>query len=272
MSLLIKKHGGNEYDIETIVDGLTFLELVNQPVINHNYTEIATVDGARYDYSTVGKSTITVSLLLKFKDQTDLEIKRSKLYGNLYAEPLQLRDTTQPRKIMVDVRLNAFNAEPQTTDDSVVFQLTFDNPSGFKRSDFESQNWQPSLYTDGMNLNKGENYYYQVRDNATFKIYNPSDVAIDPLKKHELKIVFKHTGVKFTLTNQTNGTTFTLNESGDKIQTYTLDGVNLFKGTNLDNINTDFGYISLEKGWNTFNVTNALNWEITFEFPFLYLN
>lgn len=124
----------------------------------------------------------------------------------------------------------------------------------------------------GMNFKLNENPVYQQTAN-NFRIYNPSDVAIDPYyQRHDLMLLIKFTGSSYQITNKTNGTSYKYNKvisSGDKL---VLNGLATSLNGTPASQNTDFGYIKLEKGWNDIAVSGATSHTTTFSFPFIYLD
>ncbi|MDT3394504.1 MAG: phage tail family protein, partial [Bacillota bacterium] len=122
----------------------------------------------------------------------------------------------------------------------------------------------------GMNLPNGEDLHYRFKQ-TRFKVYNPSDVVVDPYwQKHELDIIIKGQGTP-TITNLTNGYGVVMNRALTANDILIWNGVRpLLNGTTCERA-TNHGHIQLEKGWNDISVTGLSNIDITFSFPFMYL-
>lgn len=110
-----------------------------------------------------------------------------------------------------------------------------------------------------------------------FTVYNPSSFRIDPTDLHTRKIYIKPlgNGSNITLTNLTTNQvwkyTGTFN-SGDNILLdgvkYTKNGLRIENSTNIFDFNA---VITLAKGDNKFKISGGANFEVKFDFPFLYL-
>ena len=147
--------------------------------------------------------------------------------------------------------------------------LVFTNPSGMAQSLVRSDKLPDDLSSLGFGMNLPAKPLSYVGTSNQFSIYNPSDVAIDPyVNHHDLVITVKGSGA-FTLTNQTNGTSITLNKAMANGDTFVLNGVipTLNGSTDVD---TDFGHIELERGDNDIHLSGLSNANVTFSFPFLY--
>jgi Phage tail protein. len=53
--------------------------------------------------------------------------------------------------------------------------------------------------------------------------------------------------------------------------TLMIDGINSYLNGDLADNQTNYGYISLATGWNSFKIISATDLDITFSFPFIYL-
>ena len=73
------------------------------------------------------------------------------------------------------------------------------------------------------------------------------------------------------ITNKTNGSSYTYNNSSNGNEQIILDGISTTLNGNPASANTDYGTVTLETGWNDIDVSGADNVDITFSFPFIYL-
>ena len=124
----------------------------------------------------------------------------------------------------------------------------------------------------GMNLHENEDPYNYHFTTTNFKVYNASDIQIDPFgQKHDLKIISKFSGNSMKLTNNSNGSEWAYNKASNGKDNIVLDGINTTLNGNPASANTDYGNIILDTGWNNITVTGADSVDITFSFPFIYL-
>lgn len=157
------------------------------------------------------------------------------------------------------------------SDDST-FSIQFEIPSGYKYSRVRSDVIDVDHTSFGMNFKLTDTPVY--KQTATkFKIYNPSDIAIDPYyQRHDLILLIKFSGSSYQVTNQTNGTSYKYNKAIISSDELILNGVATTLNGTPASQNSDFGYIKLEKGWNDITVSGATSHETTFSFPFIYID
>ena len=124
----------------------------------------------------------------------------------------------------------------------------------------------------GMNFKLNENPVYQQTAN-NFRIYNPSDIAIDSYyQRHDLVLMIQFLGNSYQITNNTNGTNYQYNRAIQSSDNLVLNGLSTTLNGNPASQNTNFGYIKLEKGWNDITVSGAISHTTTFSFPFIYID
>lgn len=155
------------------------------------------------------------------------------------------------------------------------FTIPFDVPKGYRYSLFRSD----TPYTDeqngwsfGMNLpDEPTDLNYHFTSN-NFRVYNASDIKVDPYyQNHDLKILVKFNGSSLKITNKTTNTEWQYNESNDGNKQIILDGITTFLDGDDVSGKTDYGNLSLNPGWNEIECTGASSVDITFSFPFIYL-
>lgn len=157
------------------------------------------------------------------------------------------------------------------SDDSL-FSIQFEIPSGYKYSRVRSDAIDVDHTSFGMNFKLTDTPVYKQTANK-FKIYNPSDIAIDPYyQRHDLMLLIKFTGNSYQITNQTNGTSYKYNKAIISSDELILNGLATILNGQSDSLNSDFGYLKLEKGWNDITVSGATSHETTFSFPFIYID
>ncbi|WP_010051794.1 phage tail family protein [Carnobacterium maltaromaticum] len=150
-------------------------------------------------------------------------------------------------------------------------ELTFEAFEGYGESrgttqelfEYKTEKWQL-----GMNIPHGEGLVYTANEKK-FKIYNASNLVIDPRKRHMLDIQIKGVGTP-TLKNLTTGDLFSLNPFIEKKDELILSGVYPMLNKNHCGRQTNHGLITLEKGWNEFEIDGIVDFEVSFNFRFLY--
>ena len=243
------------------------------PAFTNNYQDDVTQDGSQFTGTTFGKLIFTANFLLhshNFYDQKLLRHEIYQLFGD--RELVRFRTDIDLEKVMYG-RPTSFDIKfvNDGSDDSL-FSIQFEIPSGYKYSRVRSDAISMDHTSFGMNFKLTDTPVY--KQTATkFKIYNPSDIAIDPYyQRHDLMLLIKFSGSFYQITNQTNGTSYKYNQAIGSSDELILNGVaTTLNGTPVSQ-NSDFGYIKLEKGWNDIMVSGAASHETTFSFPFIYID
>lgn len=156
--------------------------------------------------------------------------------------------------------------------DDSLFSIQFEIPSGYKYSMNRSDQVTIDDISFGMNFKLDEKASYTQTANA-FRIYNPSDVAVDPYyQRHDLILIFQFDGAAYQITNTTNGTSYKYNNESNGSETIVLNGLATLRNGQPASQNTDFGFIRLEKGWNDIVVYGPATHTTTFSFPFIYID
>lgn len=115
-------------------------------------------------------------------------------------------------------------------------------------------------------------YTHTIRSGEEFLIYN----AGIPIHPFEQELTIKITDVNgsnkfFELRNETNGTTFRVNEGVKSDQTILIDGANITSNGLTYFRKTNRQYIQLDAGPNHFSIDGASRATIEFDFRFYYL-
>lgn len=272
-TFLIKLKGQDEFDIHERLPSVQYLGGDSTPVFNNAYQEDALRDGSIFTGATFGKSIFTANFAMRSQDNNDQKLLRHEIF-QLFGdrEPARIRTNIDFEKVMY-VRPNSFDIN-YLADGSVdsLFSIPFDIVTGYKYSRFRSDEIDLDHTSFGMNFKLTDTPVY--KQTATkFKIYNPSDIVIDPYyQRHDLVLLIQFSGSSYQITNQTNGTSYKYNKAISSSDELILNGV----ATTLNGIpasqNSDFGYIKLEKGWNDITVSGATSHETTFSFPFIYID
>lgn len=275
--ILIKIGDQQEFNLCDKITGLHYLGLddaSSSPQFTNQYQDTAGTDGSPFVEQTFAKRTMNEKFWLEFSTYEDLVLVKHELY-QLFGQRklLRVRTDSSPGKVYFGVP-TPFDIVPISSGSTDAnFTIPFDNPNGYRYSLYRSNSLPDNTngWQFGMNLpDQLPSYHFT---STSFQVYNASDIKIDPYyQRHDLKITCKFNGNSLKLTNTTNGSVWTYSKSSDGSHTITLDGVDTYLDGNLANVNTDYGTISLDPGWNSFTATGASSVDVTFSFPFVYLS
>lgn len=262
-----------EFDIADKVKGLKYLGDDSTLASTNQLLQIPGIDGAVSQYKTYSNYQVPAKFFLRFENWQDYKLAKHQI-NRLFSSRKLIRIRTDVEPAMVRfVMPNPPEIAPTEAGAHYTsFTENFDNPSGYRYSLYRSDSL-PNIangWQFGMNLPEPLPSYHFT--NTSFKIYNASDIAIEPYKqKHDLRILFKFSGSQMKLTNKTNGSYYTYQKSSNGNEQIILDGISTTLNGNPASANTDYGTITLETGWNDIDVSGADNVDITFSFPFIYL-
>lgn len=271
---LFAKVDGHDFDFDEM-SGLHFLELrTTAPQTRTNLQTNDFQDGSRQQGPILfGSRTVAADFYFEATDLYDFELASQEIWRRLYSRNLiELRWSRMPGIKML-VIAKPFETTRLNWGD-MKFTVEFDMPSGYRQSLVKSDQLQfiydEELSQIGMNLPNGEDLHYRFKQ-TRFKVYNPSDLVIDPYyQRHDLDIIIRGQGTP-TITNLTNNYGITLNRALTANDTLIWNGVRpLLNGTTCERA-SNHGHLQIEKGWNDISVTGLSNIDITFSFPFLYL-
>lgn len=273
-SKLFAKVDNHSFEFDEM-DGLHFLELrVTSPQTKTNLQSNDFQDGScQLGPVLYGARTVAADFYFEATDLDDFELATQEIWRRLYSRNLiELRWSRMPGIKML-VIAKPFETTRLNWGD-MKFTVEFDLPAGYRQSLVKSDQLQfiydEELSQIGMNLPNGEDLQYRFKQ-TRFKVYNPSDVAIDPYwQRHDLDLIIKGQGTP-TITNLTNNYGVALNQALSANDTLIWHGVRpLLNGKSCERA-SNHGHLQLEKGWNDISVTGLANIDITFSFPFLYL-
>lgn len=271
----IKRGDTPEFEITDAIQGLEFLGNDSSPVIANTYQQNAGRDGQLFQTQTFDKTVENANFLINFGDWYDFKLLKHDIY-RIFSQRSMMRIRTDAemgivkyvRPTSFDIKLISDGAHDAT------FTIPFENPSGYKYSLARSDNlytYDAELWQIGMNLPDGQDIGYHFTQ-RNFDVYNASDIPIDPYyQKHDLRIICHFNGSNLTILNKTNGSSWQYQKTASKSDTIILDGIKTTLNGNPASVNTDYGNIVLETGYNNISVTGAADIDITFSFPFIYL-
>lgn len=237
----------------------------------------------RYAGSFAMPKTIEAHLFMQGFDYLDYQLLRDYLYGIFgFGKPFYVVDKKQPGKRHKVVLESSFMPErlSRTAGTAVIPFITAE--SSYAESigttqDIERNgiNAEDELWGFGMGLiDDPDSFIYTHSNKTEFKIYNAGKADIHPFEQ-DLKIEIEfpttvQTNNYFQLKNVTNGSTFRVNEQVLPLQKFVLDGPNITRnGLNASRM-TNRQFITLDPGWNEFEVSGNTMATIRFDFRFYY--
>lgn len=272
--LLLKIGNDPEFNIADKVQGLKYLGDNPTPVINNSFLDVSGVDGSQLQFTTFSRYQVPAKFLLRFDDWQDFKLAKHQFY-RLFAQRKEIRMRTDIESSIVRfVYPNLPEIAP--AEDGAhysLFTMNFDNPSGYRYSLYRSNSIYGfktgNLQFGELGLDSAPNYHFTT---SNFKLFNPSDIAIDPYgQKHDLQVVCHFSGNSMKIANASNGSEWEYTKSANSSDTIILNGINTTLNGQPASANTDYGNLILDTGWNDFTVTGANSIDITFSFPFIYL-
>lgn len=274
--LFIKPPNGDEIDAETITSGLHFLDDDSDPMLTTTYTTDTGVDGSVYSTSQISKNVINARFYLTYGDWYDYKMKKHEIANFFMQKGLyRIRSDAEPG-IVKFVRAGNFTIKnPEDRSHVVQFTIPFDNPSGVKWSlaySDDLMNYDQNLWQVGMNLPNGVDLKYHFVDEHQFKIWNASDIMIDPAQHYSLRIVVTGQSGKFDMVNQTTGDQIIYTNSLQPNDQLVWDDMYCYRNGELCTDATNLAWIRLAKGWNDFKIYGYNKVDISFHFRFVYLN
>lgn len=274
--LFIKPPDGDEIDAETITSGLHFLDDDSDPILTTTYTTDTGVDGSVYSTSQVGKNVINARFYLTYGDWYDYKMKKHEIAQFFMQKGLyRIRSDAEPG-IVKFVRAGNFTIKnPEDRSHVVQFSIPFDNPSGVKWSlpySDDLMNYDQNLWQYGMNLPNGIDLKYHFVNEHHFKIWNASDITIDPAQRYDLKIIVTGQTGKFDMVNQTTGDEIVYVNSLQPNDQLVWDDMYCYLNGELCTDSTNLAWMRLAPGWNEFKIYGYNKVDIRFHFRFVYLN
>lgn len=274
--LFIKPPNGDEIDAETITSGLHFLDDDSDPILTTTYTTDTGADGSVYSTSQISKNVINARFYLKYGDWYDYKMKKHEIAQFFMQKGLyRIRSDAEPG-IVKFVRAGNFTIKnPEDRSHVVQFTIPFDNPSGVKWSLSYSDDlmtYDQNLWQYGMNLPNGIDLKYHFVNEHHFKIWNASDITIDPAQRYDLKIIVTGQTGKFDMVNQTTGDEIVYVNSLQPNDQLVWDDMYCYLNGELCTDSTNLAWMRLAPGWNEFKIYGYNKVDIRFHFRFVYLN
>lgn len=276
MNTTVIRLDGTVYDLDSI--GITTRDFnVLSPSYNHKYENVDGRNGAVNGGTSFGVRSIKCSFYLKAEDRIDYAMSRDDVFDIFRSdEPFYIIDSRNAGKRWF-VRCSS-SFEPEQRGNYGLFDVEFITEEfPFAESlgttadavDSELEIWQ---FGQGLILDESDQppvYTFEGLD--SFSVYNAGNVTINP-RELPLKITFVGTSENLSIKNLTTGDEWNYTGTSTHPDEIILDGVKSFKNGVSIAGETNFGVITLKKGWNTFEITGTpFSFTITFDFRFYYL-
>lgn len=270
----VKMFNDDFSEIITDIPRLKFLDYNEEGVeVNANTTEINGTDGVLMGPTTFGPFNLVLRFFFSGTDKHDYHLLKQKMRGLLFRrEPFYIWHSDMPGKKYA-VYTNENSVEDIGTRFGE-FEVTFVVYKGYSESlkdtsqfSLSSGDWQ---FEAGV-LSDDEIKY--THDTTAFKIYNGSSDTINPLLRHQFKLLVNIDAPKgFKLNNKTTGDVFEYKKGIKKNQQLVINGVHPFINNKRVGIDTNWQWLTLAKGFNDIEITGENIKEVKTQwiFPFIY--
>lgn len=262
---------------ETITDipNLRFLDFEEEGVeAQANTLEVKGTDGVLLGPTTFGPFNLVLNFSFKGEDKRDLRLLKQKLRNLFFRrEPYYIWHSDMPgKKYAVYCESNE---NEDLTNSFATFKVTFVVYKGYSESiDDTSQfslsngRWQ---FESGVLATSDVHYSH---DHTAFRIYNGSSDTVNPIMRHNFKLIIHAAAPKgLKITNTTTGDVFEYKEPLNYANELVINGVHPF----LDRKQrvgkyTNFEWITLAPGYNQIVITgeNIKKVQTEWIFNFIY--
>lgn len=265
----------DDFDIKlTDIPNLKFLDFIEEGVeVKANTTEVNGTDGVLMGPSSFGPFNLILNFSFKGQDTKDLRLIKQKLRGLLFRrEPYFVWHSDLPGKKYAVYCTEDGNES--LTNSFATFAVTFVVFKGYSESLKETD--QFSLSSGEWQLEGGVLAYEDIKykhDTTSFNIYNGSSDVINPLLRHKFKLLINIDAPKgFKITNKTTGDVFEYRKAIKNNQRLTINGVHPFINNKRVGIDTNWQWLTLDKGFNEIEIIgeNISNVQTHWVFPFIY--
>ncbi|MCQ3816713.1 phage tail domain-containing protein [Staphylococcus xylosus] len=258
----------------TDTPNLKFLDFIEEDVeVKANTTEINGTDGVLSGPINFGPFNLVLNFSFKGLDTKDLRLYKQKIRDIVYRRELYYVWHSDAPGKKYAVYCDS-NENDDLTNSFATFKITFVVIKGYSESlketdefSLSSGDWQ----FEGGLLTDDEIKYKH--DSTSFKIYNGSSDVINPLLRHKFKLLINiDTPKGFKVINKTTGDEFEYKKDIKSNQTLTISGVHPFIDNKRVGNDTNWQWLTLDKGFNEIEITgeNISNVQTHWVFPFIY--
>lgn len=258
----------------TDFENFMYLDFVENDVqINTNTTEINGVDGVLAGASNFAPFDLELNFIFSGVDIKDYHLFKSKLRSIVYQrEPYYVWHSDMPGKkyavLPSETEIeDLYSRNGKVTLKFSVFKGYSESLKDTSQFSLSSGDWQ---FEAGV-LSDNEIKYKHTT--TSFKIYNGSTDTINPLLRHKFKLLINIDAPNgFKITNKTTGDVFEYKKSIKSNQRLTINGVHPFIDNKRVGIDTNWQWLTLDKGFNNIEITgeNISNVTTQWIFPFIY--
>lgn len=237
--------------------------------------EIEGVDGVLVGTNTFGSFELTLKFYYDGIDNSDLILFTEKIKRIVHA-----RNAMYVVHSEMPGRKYAFNSAKieweKITNSDITFSIIFNCFKGYSESYLKTDEMSLSNHHDWqfgngiLAFDETDDFHHRTKN---FRIYNGSDDIVDPTLRHTLNIVVHANAPKgFKIRNITTGDVFEYTGSLVYTDSFMLKGVYPVKNGSRVGVNTNMGWITLDKGFNYFVIEgeSLSDFDITFSFNFIY--
>lgn len=267
----------------TDFENFMYLDFVENDVqINTNTTEINGVDGVLAGASNFAPFDLELNFIFSGVDIKDYHLFKSKLRSTVYQrEPYYVWHSDMPGKkyaVLPSVTEieDLYSRNGKVTLKFSVFKGYSESLKETDQFSLSSGDWQ---FEAGV-LSDDEIKY--THDTTAFKIYNGSSDTINPLLRHQFKLLvnidapngfkIKNKTTSKKLNDGTETDVFEYKKGIKKSQQLVINGVHPFIDNKRVGIDTNWQWLTLDKGFNEIEITgkNISNVQTQWVFPFIY--
>ncbi|MEJ7393141.1 phage tail domain-containing protein [Staphylococcus saprophyticus] len=267
----------------TDFENFMYLDYVENDVqINTNTTEINGVDGVLTGASTFAPFELELRFMFSGVDIHDYHLFKHKLRQIIYQrEPYYVWHSDMPGKkyAVLPSATEIEDLYSRNGEISITFSVFKGYSESLKETDqfsSSSGDWQ---FEGGVLADEDIKYKHNT---TSFKIYNGSTDTINPLLRHKFKLIINIDAPEgFKIKNKTtskklkDGTetdVFEYKKGIKKNQQLVINGVHPFINNKRVGIDTNWQWLTLDKGFNEIEITgeNISNVQTQWIFPFIY--
>lgn len=273
---LLPPGSDTEINCKDITSDFHFLQDDSDPLLTNNYGTDDGLDGASYAFQQRAQNVVNAKFMLRFSDYYDYQMKKHTLAKFFSQKGLyRIRTDAEPAIVKYVYAGNFTVAPTEDGSNTALITIPFDNPTGLKYSlgySDEVMTYDKALWQVGMNLPTNQSLQYEYNAIRSFKIYNASDIEVDPIQHHQLQLIVRNTTGQVSIYNTTTDTHVSYTGSLKATDELLWDGVNCYVNGELANNSTDFSYLTLASGYNDIKIQSSADLDVTFHFKFIYLN
>lgn len=262
-------------DINEYINDFIFLESkTSYPEVVEDNVTIKGVDGELPGAVSFAPFNLIVKFGLDGLDDVDINLMELKLRSIFFKrKPYYIVTSDNPG---IKFKVNNPDVNPDYADFSMArFEMTFSVKDGYSESLYSTNHIRTNddTWQFGSGIQVDDDTLKYKHTTSGFKIFNGSDGKIDPLLRHNLIIYINIDAPNgFILWNRTTDEKFVYKGAVDATQAFTIKGVHpLLNGKRVGH-NSNWQWITLERGYNDFQFLGdgISNINVEFVFNFIY--